>query len=370
MPTKEEVNARLKAAKIGISVEQNGDRLHLRGIFPPKPGETKRKQREITLNVYANPSGFKRAEAEARKIRSQIDLNQFNWLDWDEKLRLAAEIKTTRFIRQWIELFEEDYFNRRSRTPKSETTWRTDYKQPFGQLPQKALLTPEILRQSILETEPDTCNRQRRCMALGQLAKFAGYEFDATALRGDYSPKRLNPRDLPTDKDISEWRDRVPNEQWQYAFGLMAAYGLRNHELFHIDLEKLRESPVLSLTDDLNGGGKTGARRIWACYPEWWEMWRLRDVKLLPKVTGRSNSDLGNRVTQAFKRYGISKPYNLRHAWAVRTIEFDIPVELAAQQMGHSLKVHSEIYHHWISDDVHQRAFDRAMQHPDRPLPP
>lgn len=99
-------------------------------------------------------------------------------------------------------------------------------------------------------------------------------ESDATALRGDYSPKRVSPRDLPTDVEISEWRDRIPHEHWQYAFGLMACYGLRNHELFHIDLEKLKTSPVLSLIDDC-GGGKTGSRRVWACYPEWWDKWHL-----------------------------------------------------------------------------------------------
>lgn len=151
----------------------------------------------------------------------------------------------------------------------------------------------------------------------------------------------------------------------------MACYGLRNHELFYIDLEKLKESPVLSIIDHDNGdSAKTGERRVWACYPEWWDKWHLWDVKLLPQVTGKTNAALGNHVTNAFVRYGFYKPYNLRHAWAVRTIEFDIPVELAAQQMGHSLKVHSETYHHWISDDVHQRAFDRAMQRSNRPLPP
>ncbi|MCY7275975.1 MAG: hypothetical protein LH702_20115 [Phormidesmis sp. CAN_BIN44] len=79
---------------------------------------------------------------------------------------------------------------------------------------------------------------------------------------------------------------------------------------------------------------------------------------------------MGGRVTQAFKRYGFVKPYNLRHCWAVRTIEFGLPVELAAQQMGHSLKVHADRYHAWISDDVHQRAYDAAMQRPDLPLAP
>lgn len=361
----EQINARLKAAKNGVTVRQRGERLYIRGTFPPRTGETEPKQRDISLSIYVNPAGYKRAEAEARKAGAQLACKEFKWSDWEDEPK--PELNT---VSSWIERFEADYFSRRSRNPKSETTWRTDYKHPFGQLPRNEPLTVELLRQSILETEPDTRNRQRCCIALGQIAKFAGLDLDATALRGDYSPKRVNPRELPSDLEISQWRDRIPNESWGYAFGLMACYGLRNHELFHIDLEKLKSSPVLSLTDDRDGGGKTGARRVWACYPEWWDKWQLWDVKLLPQVTGKSNSALGNRVTQALKRYGFIKPYNLRHCWAVRTIEIGLPVELAAQQMGHSLKVHSETYHHWISDEVHQRAFDLLMQRPNRPLPP
>ena len=360
-----EVNSRLKASKSGVTVRQRGDRLYVRGTFPPQAGENEPKQRDIPLGIYANPAGFKRAEAEARKIGAQLALKEFNWAEWVDAPK--PELET---VSAWIERFEQDYFSRRARTPKSQTTWRTDYRQPYAQLPQDKPLTVELLRASVLESEPDSRNRQRRCMALGSLAKFAGLEFDASPLRGGYSSKSLSPRDLPTDKEIAEWRDRILNEQWQYAFGLMACYGLRNHELFHIDLEKLRASPVLSLLDERDGGGKTGARRVWACYPEWWDKWHLWDVKLLPQVMGRDNSALGSRVTQALKRYGFQHPYNLRHAWAVRTIEFGLPVELAAQQMGHSLKVHSETYHQWISDDVHQRAYDLAMNRSDRPLPP
>ncbi|MBD1843337.1 site-specific integrase [Cyanobacteria bacterium FACHB-63] len=367
--TLDKINARLRAANLGVTIEARGKGsvLSLRAKVPPKDGIGSPKWQYISLGLQNNPAGLKRAELEAKKLSVQISLREFKWDDWVE-----PEIPQSDTVLAWIERYEIEYFSRRSRNPKSETTWKTDYKQPFGQLPPDEPLTTEILRQSILETEPDTRNRQRRCMAFGQLAKFAGIELDAKSLRGKYSPKRVNPRDLPSDKEISEWRDRInkENESWGYAFGLMACYGLRNHELFHIDLERLRESPVLRLTEDLHGGGKTGARKVWACYAEWWDKWHLWDIKLLPQVTGKTNAALGNRVTTAFARYGFHKPYNLRHAWAVRTIEFDIPVELAAQQMGHSLAIHHEVYHHWISDDVHQRAFDRAMQRSDRPLPP
>ena len=360
-----EINARLKLSKSGVTVRQRGDRLYIRGTFPPRTGESGTKQRDIPLGIYASPLGFKRAEAEARKIGAQLALKEFNWADWMDEPK--AELET---VAAWIARFEADYFGRRKRNPKSDTTWRTDYRQPFTQLPQDASLTEEVLRISVLESEPDSRSRQRRCMALGALAKFAGLDFNPGPLRGDYSPRSLTPRDLPTDKEVSEWRERIPNERWQYAFGLMSCYGLRNHEIFHIDLEKLRTNKVLSLVEDEHGGGKTGERRVWPLFPEWYDQWHLWDVSLLPKCTGRANGDLGHRVTQAFRRYGFEKPYNLRHAWAVRAIEFAIPVELASQQMGHSLKIHCETYHHWISDDVHQRAYDVAMSRPGRPLPP
>jgi hypothetical protein len=364
--TLEELNARLKAAKLGVSVEARGKgaMLSLRAMLPPKNGAGKWRQQYISLGIYNNPAGLKRADAEARKLSGQLACKEFNWGDWIESDK--PELDT---IAAWIDRFEIEYFGRRARNPKSETTWRTDYLQPFRQLPLESPLAVEVLRQSILETEPDTRNRQRRCVALGALAKFAGLDLDAKNLRGDYSPKRLTPRDLPTDTEISQQRDRIPNESWQWAFGMMACYGLRNHELFHIDLKKLRTSPVLSLLDDNNGGGKTGSRRVWACYPEWWDMWRLWDVKL-PPVTGKDNSALGNRVTHQFDRYKLGKPYNLRHCWAVRTIEFGIAPELAAIQMGHSYQIHTNVYHYWIGDEIHQRAFDLAMQRPDRPLPP
>jgi hypothetical protein len=370
MTTIEIINERLKAAKIGVYILPRGNRLSLRGTLPPKTrlGETKPSQRTIALHIYNSPAGLKGAKKKALEVGGLLASGEFDWSDWEDWDDTPELSKYA--VSEWVQRFETDYFSKRARTPKSGTTWKTDFKQPFGQLPPDELLTEDLLLQSILTTQPDTRDRLRRCTALGRLAKFAGLEVNTTALRGNYSPKRVTPRNLPTDKEISEWRDRIPNPQWQYAFGLMACYGLRNHELFHIDLEKLRNSPVLNLTEDNDGGGKTGARRVWACYPEWWDKWHLWDVSLLPQVTGDSNAALGGRVTNALKRYGFSKPYNLRHAWAVRTIEFDIPVELAAQQMGHSVSVHSETYHAWISEGVHQRAFDRALQRPDRPLPP
>jgi integrase len=174
--------------------------------------------------------------------------------------------------------------------------------------------------------------------AVTALAKFADYEVNFKSLAGTYSPRRVAPRDLPDDQAIAAWFHQLPAGCWQWAYGVLATYGLRNHELFHLDFSKF---PVLLVQE-----GKTGSRRVYPIYPEWATQWELENVNL-PQCTGKTNSDLGNRVTHAFKRLDIPfRPYDLRHAWAVRSLEFGLDVSLAAAQMGHSVQVHTDLYHH------------------------
>jgi integrase len=284
-------------------------------------------------------------------------------------------------VGELIGRFEEAYFQRRARTPKSETTWK-DYAKVFKLLPAHEELSCEMLIRVILETEPDTRTRQRFCMVLARLATFAGLEFDAKPYQGSYSPKRVVPRNLPTDEEIAAWRERIDHPGWKWAYGMMSCYGLRNHEVFLVDPHSLKEAPgIVTLLDDKEVtassgkvnqfGGKTGARRIWPCYPEWWEQWNLGEV-ILPQVTARNNSDFGERLSHYFRRWAKIPfpPYSLRHCWAVRTLEFGLDVSLAAAQMGHSVNVHTELYHHWITERHHQRAFDLIMTRRDRPTPP
>lgn len=144
---------------------------------------------------------------------------------------------------------------------------------------------------------------------------------------------------------------------------MMATDGLRNHKLFHLDFSRM---PVLLVLDST----KTGFRRVYPLYPEWVSEWDLKSTRC-PNCTGKTNSDLGNRVTHAFTRHNIPfAPYDLRHAWAVRSLEFGIPVELAAQQIGHSIDVHCKTYHCWISEEVHQRDYELMLLRSDRPQPP
>ncbi len=83
------------------------------------------------------------------------------------------------------------------------------------------------------------------------------------------------------------------------------------------------------------------------------------------KVTTLQNTTLqniGKKITDQFKRYSLQiKPYDLRHAWAVRTIFYDLPDTVAARMMGHSVSLHTQTYHHWITKRDQQQAVNNAL---------
>ncbi|MDJ0689208.1 MAG: hypothetical protein QNJ41_11920, partial [Xenococcaceae cyanobacterium MO_188.B32] len=269
----------------------------------------------------------------------------------------------------WLNKFEEDYFAKRARTPKSETTWK-DYSRIFKKLDRAADLNEDSLMKVVLSTPPDSRTRQKACIYLKSLAQFAKIDFDPSDYKGNYSPESVELRDIPSDAEIQQWRERIPNSHgWQYAFGLMAAYGLRNYEIFHIDFDSIKTAPGhLRIVESKRN--KKSERIIWCLYPEWWEQWELGNISQpFPQVTGKTNSDLGDRVLKAFLRYGFSRPYNLRHAWAIRAINF-IPLEMAARMMDHSVRVHSQIYQRWLNQEHYQKMYEIMMSRSDRPLPP
>lgn len=356
-----QANGRLKLAKIGVKIERIGNRLYLQGTFPPKPNSTKTKpyQQRIALKLLANTEAVKQAEFEARKVGGLLVCKEFDW-----NLYLTFDTMT-QSVGYWVKRFEEDYFSKRQRTPKTETTWSVEYQRVFNRFSPEEIMTPELLRNVILTTKPDTRTRRRFAITLGAIAKFAGLDCDFKDLKGNYSRKKASPRDLPNDETIARWFYRIKNPSWRWVYGILATYGLRPHEVFWIEPESLSTSGVVTITD-----GKTGARRVYPIFPEWVNEFHLTSPQP-PLCTGKNNSELGHRVTVAFTREGVPfPPYALRHCWAIRSLAFGLDVSLAAQQMGHSVQVHTDIYHQWISDRYHQKAFEALLNRSDRPMPP
>jgi integrase len=111
---------------------------------------------------------------------------------------------------------------------------------------------------------------------------------------------------------------------------------------------------------------KTGEHQVWPFQPEWVERFGLQrwlgdPGRLLPAcrtdLRRTTLQQVGRRVAEQFRRYGLPiTPYDLRHAWAVRTIHIGLPDTVAARMMGHSVAIHTRTYHHWITRRDQQQA--------------
>ncbi len=241
-----------------VRLRRKGSRLYLRATLPPKPGDGDRaKQYEIATGCNCTPAGLKVARAKALELEGAIERERFDWHQY-----LKGKDKPPETVRDWIVRFEKNFWEQNPKTPSKENYLKRDFQEKFNLLPEDVPLTGELLKKIILEqTKPATRKRRAHCFAFGQLAKLAGIKgVDFTKLQAGYKAKAIAPEELPTDKQILEVWEAIKNPGWKWTIAVLATYGLRPHEIFHLDIGRLTEEPgilkVLAQT-------KTGSRLIW-----------------------------------------------------------------------------------------------------------
>ncbi len=134
-------------------------------------------------------------------------------------------------------------------------------------------------------------------IGISRLAEFSGLEANFKPFQGTYSATSVEPRDLPSDALIVECWQQIRNPGWRWVFGMLATFGLRDHEPFYLDVDELDKGKHLVAVMK----GKTGKRLVWACYPEWVDQFNLRE-RQLPSVTGKEHEDFTQRVCKFFGR--------------------------------------------------------------------
>lgn len=368
-----QVNQRLKAAQLGLQIERRGNLLNLRGTLPPRPDSSRLRsyQQRISLGIPATTAGLKQIEQEAKIIAAQLIQNTFDWreyLNFSGGKRLSQQSLT-----EQIAAFEQHFSSqthRLSNPAATKTTWNSAYAPYLRKLSTIAAEHPKLtLTEGIYKTVDSTAinsrSRQVCCTALSAFAEFLSLELpkDLKTLWGGYNTSLTQARELPTDEEIVAAWQQIPNPAWKFVYGMMATFGLRNHEVFFCNCTALKRGgnmvEVLPTT-------KTGSHQVWAFYPEWIEEFELRQIQLPDVETDLNKTTLqriGQRVTAQFRRYDIQfSPYDLRHAWAVRTIHFGLPDTVAAKMMGHSVAVHTRTYHQWITQRDQQQAVDTALR--------
>ncbi|MDB9400750.1 site-specific integrase [Microcystis aeruginosa CS-567/02-A1] len=385
----EQVNLRLKSAKTRVTVRVSNGSLQLRATLPIKPGDkdtrgTAKKQYNLSLNLPANLDGLKTAEEEAYELGKLIARKSFEWND--KYLGNEAIKKQFKTIGELLAQFEEEYFKTHQRTTKSEHTFFYYFSRTKRFTNAQDLATPENLISSIekIEKEWAKYNAARAISAFCQTFKI---EIDLS----NYSKMPdNNPRNIPSDAEIitgiTKFEDYLNNrgnqvnqnvkdswQLWRWTYGMLAVFGLRPRELFinpNIDWWLSQENT--DLTWKVHKDCKTGEREALPLYKQWISEFDLRNPKYLEMLaTTISKKDhtnhaemtaLTQRVSWWFRKIGLDfKPYDLRHAWAIRAHILGIPIKAAADNLGHSVQVHTETYQRWFSLDMRKLAINQAL---------
>jgi integrase len=341
-----------------VSIRRKGNRLYLRATLPPKPGDgDSPRQYELSTKCNATAEGLKLSKAKAQELESLLIREKFSWLPY-----LKGKDKPPETVGEWVARFEAAHWEKTPRTPTKENSYHKDYRLKFLKLPEREPLRGELLKETILKlTKPSTRSRKGFCMAYRLLAEFAGISIDLKSLGNGYSQKSVQPRDLPSDTEIQEARNRIKNPAWRWVFDVLAIYGIRPHEIFRISLDRLNDEPPILEVEEHT---KTGQRIVYPCRADFWTDFDPMAVQYPNiRVEGRNNNDLGEKISQEFLELKIGfPPYALRHSYSRRCFEYGFPPDFTAKSMGHSLAVHMKQYRAWIGEQAYTNVYKTVMQ--------
>ena len=368
------INARLKASKSKVSIKKVGNALQLRATLPLKPGDINksgrsRKQYFISLGIPANLNGLITAEEEACELGKLIARKCFEWNN--KYLGQNTDCKEVKTFKQVLETLEHDYFSTRKRTIKSEHSfWHLykRYKQYFeSDLPVNSENIITIIRNITSPSSRDQAIRVARVFS-----KNHGIEIDFKNLKLAVIP---NDRYIPSDLEIIEAFEkyqlkgkntrvrkdyRISWKLHRLVFGLIATYGLRPREIFNQpDLEWFLNDENIDNIWKVHKSNKTGYREVLPFVPEWVKLFELKDSEainlLKEKIENIKSFHELSHLVQTNARWFRRildlpfEPYDLRHACAIRAHIQGLPIKASADNLGHSVEMHTKVYQRWFS---------------------
>lgn len=342
-----------------VTIVRRGKKLSLVATLPARDG-SKRRQQRISLGLGETQIELEEARARAYELFTQIVRGTFSWAYWDKVQ--GGEYEPTAEL---IERFHQESLSR----GMSRDRWYA-YSLIFKRLPQDKPLTGTEIIKLIKTYEPDSSARRQACTFLTALAKFAEIDVNLKPYHGNYGPAKVKARELPTDEEVEELWAEIPSlnrkkkeaASVQWLYGMMATYGLRDHETMFCTIDP--EPPYVCRVMR----GKTGDREVFPIPPEWVHKFDLLNEKRPAIVTeGRSHKQVGNAVSKKL-RTTLSKsknyhhPYDYRHAYAIRgELLYGLGASVMAKMLGHSVKVHVETYKRWLSKHSVQKQYMKKV---------
>ncbi len=228
------------------------------------------------------------------------------------------------------------------------------------------------------------------------LTKFLNWSVQRGKLPSAYSPPPTVPEIRKqkeigyafSDQQILALIDNEPDVKWQFAYQLLAVYGLRPEELRYLRIIEGVNGKELHCTYRKSKGGlkgdRTKPRKLHALLVkdsdgnsiDWKLQQRLEIGEQLPSLGKEGEGGLALRThmkreyktkkniyleirEEAKKIDQVAKPYSFRHRYARESHAMRIPTSNIAEAMGHSVPVHEQNYSRFTPDgtsDLYSKA--------------
>ncbi|MGL5872109.1 MAG: hypothetical protein ACRC2R_07030 [Xenococcaceae cyanobacterium] len=363
-------------------------------------------QKNRGSGLKLNKQGIVDAERIAGIISAQLEANRFSWEWLDGLLGKKVETEKVKTCREMIAEFKTHWFRENKSHKNPENSWNKRFRHlDRVLLDNQDSLSEKTVREIIARTDNNTPTRTSTLQALNLFIQYHKVkEFDELI---DGYQKRNNPKPkvkhIPSDKEIkyvfdtgfnpdsirqNKWKYRA--KQRQFLYGLLAVYGLRIHEAWHIanwdkpailkkgdwvtasydadaeedKLERYQDDDriIPAILDPSNEqrvlcikhGTKTGYRMAIPVSPlgsDWLKEFdlisefNLPDIKNALERRETGGMTCTTRTCEWFKNrnYGFT-PHALRHAYNHRCHQLGINPVVIAQSMGHSLQQNQTTY--------------------------
>ncbi|BAZ31176.1 phage integrase [Cylindrospermum sp. NIES-4074] len=389
-----ETKARLKAAKVKVGLVVAGETIQLQASLPIKPGDidtkgTGDKQYKISLNIPANLDGLRTAEEEAQELGKLIARKQFEWND--KYLGKLAKVENgPKTVGAILEEFEVEYFKTHKLTEKSKHTFSYYINHLKRLIGTETLLSQASIDKKIAEITNDYAkyNAVKTLKVLRSTLNLTTFNLDG--IKGTQPKSQV--RDIPNDEDIVKYHQAFHNyslsrsltikkdclgswKMWEWVYGMLATYGLRPRELFvNPEIDWWLNPENKDNTWKVHPDTKTGYREALPLHPEWVELFDLKNREALhllrsqtyDKTSFTEINTIRVNCSSWFRRVKIPfTPYDLRHAWAIRAHIMGVPIKAAADNLGHSVEIHTDIYQKWFSLENRKKVIKQAVDKRD-----
>jgi integrase len=387
------INKSLKADGKKIQLVRYNKSVFLQFTAPLRPGD-KPSQSGRTTKQYKlgegytwSREGLERADENARKIERKLSQKEFTWewYDWEiAKKILRANDNASKLIAELQSDYEKHFFATHAYTTEEEINranhnWRTAYWRYISRFNAQKLLSEKEIRRVIETTKSNTSSRNQAVSSIRNFLNFLKLLLQYQDVIYSYKSSTKHEkkdRYIPTDKEIEDaffaikpkqkcpkkYLQNFPKKQW--LFGMMATYGLRDHEIWHIEnlyaavdfdgelIPALNDPNNTTNLIVISQNTKTGRRLAMPVSPDgknWIEKFDLKNPKLLEINLNVENPKqvYNNKLNPFFKKANLKfKPYDLRHAFNHRCEERGISTAVAALSLGHSEVMNAQYKRH------------------------